>query len=78
MRSFSSHCKLVVAEIAEPAGLEIEHVDQADEMHAVGIEAVPAAALGAFAVAVAVELHLLVEKIVLAGHVMHVEARPAR
>src|SRR5262249_42920243 len=66
---------LLVPEIAQPAGLEIDHVDEADEVHAVGVEAVPARAFGAATVAVAVELHVLVENIVFARHVMHVEPR---
>ena len=65
--------ELLVAEIAQAAGLEIDHVDEADEVHAVGVEAVPARALGAATVAVAVELHVLVEDVVFARHVMHVE-----
>ena len=48
--------ELLGAEIAEAAGLEIDDVDEADEMHAVGVEAVPAGALGAVAVALAIEL----------------------
>ena len=67
--------ELLSAEIAEPAGLEIDDIDQADEMHAVGVEAVPAGALGAAAVALAIELDLLVDEIVLARHVVHVEPR---
>ena len=43
-------------------------------MHAGIIEAVPAGALGVVAVALAVELDLLVDDVVLARHVMHVEA----
>ena len=66
--------ELLVADIAEPAGLEIDDVDEPDEMHAVGIEAVPAGALRAAPVAFAVELDLLVDDVVLARHVMHVEA----
>jgi hypothetical protein len=42
-------------------------------MSAVGIEAVPAGALGVLAVAVAIELLPLVEEIVFARHVVHVE-----
>src|SRR3984893_14157094 len=67
--------ELLVAEIAQAAGLEIDHVDEADEMHAVGVEAVPARAFGAATVAVAVELHVLVENVVFARYVMHVEPR---
>ena len=44
-------------------------------MHAVGVEAVPAGALGAAAVALAVELLVIVEDVVLARDVVHVEAR---
>ena len=42
-------------------------------MHAAGVERIPAAALGAAAVALLVELDLLVDDVVLARHVMHVE-----
>ncbi len=73
MRSCLQPFKLLAAEIAEAAGLQIHDVDEADEVHAVGVERVPAGALGAAAVALAVELDLFVEEIVLAGHVMHVE-----
>ena len=44
-------------------------------MHAVGVERVPAGAFGAAAVTIQVELAVLVEEIVLARHVMHVELR---
>src|SRR4029079_13600804 len=67
--------ELLGAEIAEAAGLEVDDVDEADEMHAAGIEGIVAGALGALAVALLVELDLLVEEIVLAGHVMHVKLR---
>src|SRR5262249_834237 len=67
--------ELLVAEIAQAAGLEIDNVDEADELRTVGVEAVPARAFGAATVAVAVELHLLVENVVFARHVMHVEPR---
>src|SRR5260221_1587796 len=66
---------LLMAEIARPASVEIDYVDEADEVHAVGVEAVPARALGAATVAVAVELYVLIVDIVLAWHVMHVEPR---
>src|SRR5580693_2914133 len=66
--------ELLGAEVAEPAGLEIDDIDQADEMHAVGIEAVPAGALAAAAVTLTIELAVLVEEVVLARDVMHVEA----
>ena len=42
-------------------------------MHAIGVKAVPACALGAAAVALAIELLFRVEEIVLTGNVMHVE-----
>src|SRR5436190_23654202 len=74
LRSFSSHSSCSLPRLPSPP-VEVDHVDEADEMHAVRIEAVPARALGAATVAVAVELHVLVEDVVLARHIMHVEPR---
>src|SRR6516162_2791441 len=65
--------KLLFAEIAEPARLKVHDVDETDEMYAVGIKAVPPGALGVPAVVVVIELHPLIEEIVLARHVVHVE-----
>src|SRR5205823_9235857 len=65
--------ELLLAELAELTRLQIHHIDEPDEMHAVGIEAVPAGALGILAVALAIELYLLVDEIVLARHVVHGE-----
>src|SRR4051794_4430908 len=65
--------ELVVAETAEAAALEVRDIDEADEMHAAGVERIPATALGAAAVALLVELDLLVDDVVLARYVMHVE-----
>src|SRR5215831_19882719 len=42
-------------------------------MHAVGVEAIPARTFGATTVAVPVELHALVEDVMFARNVMHVE-----
>src|SRR5258708_17421527 len=67
--------ELLVAEIPQASGLEIDHVDETDEVHTVGVEAVPARAFGAATVAVAVELHVLVENVMFARYVMHVEPR---
>ena len=67
--------ELVGAEIAEPAGFQIDDIDQADEMHTARIEAVPAGAFAAAAITIQIELAVLVEEIVLARHVMHVETR---
>jgi hypothetical protein len=66
---------VLVAEIAQPTGLEIDHVDETDEVHTVGIEAIPTRAFGAATVAVAVELHVLVENVVFTRNVMYVEPR---
>ena len=38
--------QLLVAELSQPAGLEVKHIDQSNEMDAVLVEAVPAGALG--------------------------------
>ena len=70
--------ELLVAEIAHAAGLEVEDVDQADEMHAALVEAVPAAPLAVAAVAVEIALPLsVVDDVMLARHVMQVEPRRA-
>src|SRR5215472_16894517 len=66
--------ELLVAEIAQAAGLEINNVDEADEVHAVGVEAIPARAFGAATVAVAIELNVLVEDVMFTRNVMHVES----
>src|SRR5450432_3927480 len=65
--------KLLGAEIAEAAGLQIDDVDETDEVDAVGVERVPAGALGAASITLLIELVLFVEEIVLAGNVVHVE-----
>ena len=65
--------ELLVAKVAETAGLQIDDIDQANEMHAVGIEAVPARTLAATPVALSVEFHLLVDDVMLARHVVHIE-----
>ena len=66
--------ELLVAEIAHAAGLEVDHVDETDEVHAALIERVPAGAARAFAVALQVGLAgPLVDHIVLARHVVSIE-----
>ena len=66
--------ELIGAEIAEAELLQVHHVVEADEVHAVVIEAVPAAALGAFAVAFEIGFPgRLVGDVVFAGNVVHVE-----
>ena len=56
-----------------PPALRFFTLTRPDEVHAAGVEAVPAVALRAAAVALAIELRLLVDDVVLAGDVMHVE-----
>src|SRR5207247_1071357 len=65
--------ELLVAEIPQASGLEIDNVYEADEMHAVGVEAIPARTFRTATVAVAVELHVFVENVMFARNVMHVE-----
>src|SRR5262249_29454231 len=68
--------ELFVAEIAQTAGLEVDDIDQADEVHAVGIEAVPARALGGFAITLAIDFTLIrIDQVVLARHIVHVKPR---
>ena len=59
--------KLLGTEIAETARLKIDDIDQADEVNAVGVEAVPAGALGDPTIALAIDLLIRVKKIMLAG-----------
>src|SRR5512144_2253767 len=66
-------CELVVAEIAQASGLQVDDVDETDEVHAAGVEAVPPGALRAAPIALEIELLLTVDEVVLARHVMHVE-----
>src|SRR5215469_11879214 len=65
--------KLFFAEIAEAAGFEVHNVNESDEMHAAGIETVPARAFGVATVTLSVKLHFFVKKIVFARHVIHVK-----
>src|ERR1700745_3214731 len=58
------------SKLYEPRPLAICH--EPHEVHAVLVEAVPAGALGVLAVALAVELDLLVDDVVFARHVVHV------
>src|SRR6185295_5403910 len=64
--------KLLVAQIAEAACLEVDDIDEADEMNAGGIKTVPPGTLGATAVALAIKLLLIVNHVVLAGNVVHI------
>src|ERR1700761_8539081 len=61
------------AEIAKTSSLQIDDVDEPDEVNAVSVEGIIACALGAAAIAVAIELDVFVEEIVLARYIMHVE-----
>ena len=66
--------ELVGSEPSEAAGLEVDHVDETDEVHAVVVEAVPTVPLGAFTVAVEIGLaEALVDDVVLAGNLVDVE-----
>ena len=61
--------ELFVAERTKAVALQVHHVHQADEVHAVGVEAVPAVALGALAEAVQVALAILLQDVVFPGTV---------
>ena len=65
---FLQPLQLFVAEAAQAAGFQVHHVHQPDEVHAVLVEAVPAGALRALAVALAILLAVVVQHVVLAGH----------
>ena len=63
--------ELFNAERAKTAGFRVDDIDEADEMHAALIEAVPAGALRALAKSLQVTLALVFEHIVLTGDVEH-------
>ena len=63
--------QLFRAEQSEPAGFEIDHVHEADEVHAAVVEAVPAVAPRALAVAFEVSRAIFVQEIVLPGDEEH-------
>ena len=65
--------ELLRAEAAEPAGLEVDDIDQAHEVDARGIEAVPAGSLGAAAEPGPVGGAFVDQHVVLAGDVVDVE-----
>ena len=65
--------QLLVAEIAESAGFEIDDIDEADKVHAIGVEAVPAGALGGAAIALAVHLLIGIKEVVFAWHIVHIK-----
>src|SRR5882724_1680536 len=64
---------LVRAQGGEAAGLEADHVDQGDEMDALAIEAVPAVAFRARAMAFQIGL-AIVEPVMLARHTVNIAA----
>src|SRR5215471_14623624 len=63
--------ELFGAERTEPPGFEIDDVDEADEVHAALIEAVPASALRPFAEPLQVTLPVIIEHVVFTGNVEH-------
>src|SRR4029077_12668846 len=66
--------ELVRSEPSEAAGLEVNHIDETDEVHAVVVETVPALSLGSFTVAVEIGLaEALVDDVVLARNVVDIE-----
>ena len=67
--SFLSQSSCSLPEHAQAAGLEVHHVDQADEMDAVVVEALPACPVRPLAVAIQVALAVVGEDVVLAGDV---------
>src|SRR6202142_2977369 len=60
--------ELLGTERTESPSLEIHHVYQPDEMHALLVEAVPSRALAPFSVALEKLLSVIVEDVVLAGN----------
>src|SRR5678816_762255 len=66
---FLQPCDLLGTERAESTCLEIENVHEADESHAAVVEAVPAATICAFAVALQVRRAVVRRDVVLPGHI---------
>src|SRR5208283_5369085 len=63
---------LLVAERGHGAHLEVEHVVQADEMHAVLVEAVISPALAVVVEVLEVAADTVIDRVVLAGNGVHV------
>ncbi len=63
--------QLLSPENAQAAFLDVHDIDQADEMHAFLIEAVPARALRSFAEPVAILLSVIIEDVMLSRHIEH-------
>src|SRR5260370_26779120 len=61
--------QLIVAKRAQTSGLQIHHVYQSDEMHALLLEAVPARSLASLSVTLKKLFPVVIQHIVLAGHV---------
>ena len=57
-----------LAEVAQSIALQVDDIDQTDEVHAVGIEAVPAVAMRPLAVMIEVALAVVFQDVVLTGH----------
>ena len=71
---------LLGTQIAQPAGLEIQHVHETDEMHAAVVEAVPPVPRRTLSVALQVLRARIIQDVVLARHVEHppgLRLRPA-
>ena len=67
-RSVLQPRQLIGAETAQAVGLEVHHIDQADKMHALVIEAVIAAIIGRLAEAGEIFAAHAVGDVMLAGH----------
>ena len=70
--------QLLGAKRSHPARLEVRHIDQANEMHAVLVERIPAAPLGVDSLAIALQVGLAevgIDDVVFAGNVEGIEPR---
>src|SRR6516162_10486167 len=73
LRSPSNHSSCSLPRLPRPPALRSTTLTRPMKCTPFGVEAIPARAFGAATVAVAVELHALVENVVFARHIMHVE-----
>src|SRR5271155_4710100 len=74
---FFEPLQLVVAQRTQSARLQIHHVDQADEVHAFLLKAIPSTALRPFAETLEIALPIVVQDVVLAWNIEDILRRRA-
>src|SRR5436190_21442878 len=67
----SKPIQLLVSQYSQAAGLEVHHIHQSNEMHALVIETSPAVAASSLAIAFQIQLAIIREDIVFTRHIKH-------